>query len=94
MKDPARKDASRRRAETYAPRPQSSLLMYGLVGVLLAGLVLIAFSRFYDVAPLAHPVWIGAVLLVVFAGSIVLRVIRSRRHAAAHRREYDKARPD
>jgi hypothetical protein len=90
MKDQKRNDASRTRAEVYAPRPRSSWLMYGVVGVVLGGLALVALGRFYSVSPLAHPVWIAVVLLAVFVGSIALRIVRSRRHAIAHRREYDK----
>jgi hypothetical protein len=86
MKDRKRNVASRIRAEEYAPRPQGSWLMYGVIGVVLGSLALIAFARFYDVAPLAYPVWIGVALLAVFAGSIALRIFRSRRHAVAHRR--------
>ena len=91
MKDQKRRVASRIRAEEYAPRPQSSVLMYGAVGVVLGCLALVAFARFYDVSPLGYPIWIAAVLLAVFAGSIALRMFRSRRHSVAHRREYDKA---
>lgn len=68
--------------------------MYGIVGVLLAALALAAFSKFYNLAPLAYPAWIVAALSAVFAGSIVLRMVRSRRHAVAYRREYEKARAD
>jgi hypothetical protein len=93
MKDRQRKDASRMRAEAYAPRPQSSLLTYGIVGVLLAGLALIAFARFYDVILLAYSAWIAAGLPLAFAASIVLRMVRSRRHATAYREEYERARP-
>jgi hypothetical protein len=91
MKDRKRNVASRIRAEEYAPRPQSSWLMYGVVGVVLGGLALIAFARFYEISALAYPVWIGVALLAVFAGSLALRLLRSRRHSVAHRQEYDKA---
>ena len=91
MKDQKRRVASRIRAEEYAPRPQSSVLMYGAVGVILGCLALVAFARFYDVSPRGYPLWIAAVLLAVFAWSIALRMCRSRRHSVAHRREYDKA---
>jgi O-antigen/teichoic acid export membrane protein len=91
MKDQKRRVASRMRAEKYAPRPQGSWLVYGVVGVVLGCLALVAVGRFYDLSPLAYPMSIAAVLLAVFMGSIVLRSIRSRRHSVAHRREYDKA---
>lgn len=91
LKDRKRRNEARKRAEKYAPRPLSSFLMYGIVGVGLAILALLAFARFYELDPFAYPLWVAAAMLLVFIGSIVLRLVRSRRHAAAHRREYDKA---
>jgi hypothetical protein len=64
--------------------------MYGVVGLVLAGLAVVTFGRFYDVDALAYPVWIAAVLLTSFVASILLRMFRSRRHAVAHRQEYKK----
>lgn len=93
MKDRKCKDEARERAERYAPRPVTSVLMYGVVGVCLAGLSWVAFSRFYDLELFAHPGWMAFTFLLVFAGSIVLRLRRSRRHSRAHRREYDKGAP-
>jgi cytochrome bd-type quinol oxidase subunit 2 len=93
MKDRKRREEAQERAEDYAPRPVSSMLMYGVVGVCLAGLAWAAFSRFYDLEFFAHPVWMAFVFLLVFVGSIALRLLRSRRHASAHRHEYDKGAP-
>lgn len=93
MKDRKRKKEAQERAENYAPRPVSSVLMYGIVGASLAGLIWIAFSRFYDIDPLAYPLWMAIVLALVFVGSMALRLLRSRRHSKAHRREYDKGAP-
>ena len=93
MKDDKRRGAARKLAEGYAPRPISSLLMYGIVGSSAAGIGLVAVASFYDVDPLAHPLWVAAILLTVFVGSMVFRMIRSRRHAAAHRHEYRKTEP-
>jgi hypothetical protein len=90
MKDRKRRKEARDRAEEYAPRPVASILMYGVVGVCLAGLAWAAFSRFYDLESLAHPAWMAGVFVLVFVGSIGLRLLRSRRHASAHRSEYDK----
>lgn len=90
MKDRKRRDEAQERAESYAPRPVTSVLMYGVVGVCLAGLAWAAFSRFYDLEFFSHPAWMALLFLLVFAGSIALRLLRSRRHASAHRREYDK----
>jgi NhaP-type Na+/H+ or K+/H+ antiporter len=93
MKDKQRRSEARERAESYAPRPVSSVLMYGIVGVCLAGIVWVGFSRFYDIDPLAYPLRMAIVFFLVFVGAIALRVLRSRRHASAHRREYDKGDP-
>jgi len=90
MKDEKRRSVARRVAEEYAPRPISSYLMYGIVGACLAGLGLYAFAVFYDVDLIDYPAWIALALLLAFIGSIALRMVRSRRHAAAHRHEYDK----
>jgi hypothetical protein len=89
MKDEKRRGIARRRAEEYAPRPVSSYLMYGIVGASLAGLGLYAFAVFYDIDLIVYPGWIAGALLLAFLGSIVLRIIRSRRHSDAHRHEYD-----
>ena len=93
MKDRKRREEARERAENYAPRPVTSVLMYGVVGVCLAGVAWLAFSRFYDLELFAHPGWMALIFLLVFVGSIALRLLRSRRHASAHRHEYDKGAP-
>ena len=90
MNDSNRREEARKRAEDYAPRPVSSALMYGFVGVCLAGLGWAAFSRFYDLDPFGRPLWMGFVFLLVFAGSIALRFVRKRRHSRAYHQEYDK----
>lgn len=93
MKDKQRRSEAQERAESYAPRPVSSMLMYGIVGVCLAGLAWAAFSAFYDVDPFAHPLWLAVAFPLVFVAAIALRLVRSRRHASAHRSEYDKGAP-
>jgi hypothetical protein len=90
MKDEKRKRDARERAELYAPRPVSSVLMYGVVGVATAGLALVSFARFYDLEALAHPVWVAVALLSVFVASMGLWYVRNRRHRTAYRHEYDK----
>lgn len=93
MKEKQRRSEARDRAEAYAPRPVSSVLMYGIVGVCLAALAWVGFSRFYDIDPAAHPLWMAIVFLLVFVGAIALRLLRSRRNTSAQRREYDKGAP-
>ena len=91
MKDPVRKEAAREVAEGYAPRPQDGFVMYGAVGILLAGLALFAFGRFYDFDFSFHPLLAVAVIAVGCVGALVLLVIRRRRHRTAHQAEYDKS---
>jgi hypothetical protein len=93
MKDGKRRVEARKRAEGYAPRPLSSVFMYGIVGACLAGLAWAAFTGFYGLDPFAHPLWLAAALLLAFAGALMLRIVRDRRHHAAHRREYARTDP-
>lgn len=90
MRDEKRRDEAQIVAEAYAPRPVSSPFMYGIVGVCLAMLALAVFAGFYDFDPLAYPIPTLAGLLATFCCSLVLRWVRNRQHAAAHRREYDR----
>jgi hypothetical protein len=93
MKDKKRRVEARKRAEGYAPKPLSSVFMYGVVGACLAGLAWAAFTNFYDLDPFAYPLWLGVALLLAFGGSMILRDARGRRHVVAHRREYAKTEP-
>ncbi len=90
MKDDARRQAARQAAQEYAPRPESGLAMYAAVGIVLSGLALLLFGRFYDIDMLTHPLWAFGLVGVVFAGAICLWLVRSRRHKQAHRIEYDR----
>jgi uncharacterized membrane protein len=91
LKNLRRRDEARERAEEYAPRPVDSSLAYGVVGVCLAGIGIFIFSDFYNLDPFAYPLLVASALLLVFGGSLVLRIIRDRRHKSAHRNEYEKA---
>lgn len=90
MKDKARRDASQKIANSYAPRPQHSLVTSAMVGAVLAGLALLLFGKFYTINMAAHPVIVGATICSIAAGSIVVWIVRLRQHKDAHRREYDK----
>jgi uncharacterized membrane protein YeaQ/YmgE (transglycosylase-associated protein family) len=90
MRDPVRKEAARKLAEGYAPRPQDGFVMYAVVGVLLAGLALFTFGQFYNFDFSFHPLLAVTVLAAGCIGALVLLTVRRRRHNAAHRREYDK----
>jgi hypothetical protein len=93
MRDDKRRAEARKRAEGYAPKPLSSVFMYGVVGTCLAGLAWAAFTNFYELDPFAYPLWLGVALLLAFGASMVLRDVRGRRHVVAHRREYAKSEP-
>lgn len=93
MKDKARREASQEVANSYAPRPQHSLVMYAVVGAVLAGLALILFGQFYTIDMAAHPVKAAATIISIAAGAIVVWIVRLRQHNNAHRREYDKTKP-
>lgn len=90
MPDKHRKTRARLAAEEYAPRPEGSSLTYGLIGVALLGLALIAFEMFYNANIFAYPVLIVLALAAVFLGGIVLRKRRKRLHVAAYKDEYTR----
>ncbi len=90
MRDEVRKEAAREVAEGYAPQPMDGTVMYGFVGAMLALLGLIAFGAFYDFDLSIHPLEAIAVIATASAVALVLRFIRHRRHATAHRAEYDR----
>lgn len=93
MKNLRRRDEARARAEEYAPQPIDSSLTYGLVGVCLAGIGLFTFTEFYSLDPFGYPLLVASALVIIFGGSIVLRIARNSRHNAAHRNEYEKTTP-
>ena len=90
MKDEKRRRAAKHAAQDYAPRPESGLFMYGAIGIVLAGLSIALFGRFYDIDFLAHPIEGIAFILLAFAGAIGLWFVRSSRHKQAHRAEYER----
>lgn len=90
MKNKLQNERARMLAGVYAPRPESSALMYGLIATSVAGLALFAFSRFYGLDALAHPLWIAVAAVLIFIVSMTLQFHLVRRHNAAHRAEYDK----
>lgn len=77
-------------AESYAPQPTSSILMYVYVGVALAVLGLASFGQFYNIDIISHPVWTAPIIVLTILVAISLRMSRSRRHNRAHRIEYER----
>lgn len=90
MRDEIRRDAARRRAEVYAPRPTDTRFMYGIIAVsmLLVGMAVI--GGFYGVDLWTSP-WLIALLVALAAlVGLLVRRLRMRRHRTAHRQEYDR----
>lgn len=90
MKNQRQKERARTLAEIYAPRPQSSAMMYGIVATSLASVALVIFSRFYGLDAFAHLRWIIVAAVMIFFTSMVMQLHMARRHATAHQSEYDK----
>ena len=88
MKEMKRRDEAEKAAELYAPKPQSTILIYGLVSICICGLALIAFGRFYSVDVLQYPLAVARVFIAIFVAGMVLHRSRSGRHTRAHRAEY------
>lgn len=90
MKNKFLSDRAKAVAEVYAPRPQSSAVIYGVVATSLASVALVLFCRFYDLDAVAYPLWIGGAGVLIFLASMILQLHLVRRHRTAHRVEYDK----
>ena len=89
MKNAARKERARLRAEAYAPRPTDSSLLYGIVSASAVLLAMLAFGAFYEINLWSQPLITVALVALAFATGIVLRRLKMGRHRSAHRVEYD-----
>jgi hypothetical protein len=81
---------SRIAAEKYAPTPQGSSLLYGLIAVVMLGMTFWSLGRFYSFSFLEHPAFLVGVGAVAFCGGFILRRIRKQRHDAAYLKEYKR----
>lgn len=94
MKEDMKNCMQRRKAQTlaevYAPRPQSSAVMYGIVATSLSAVGLVMFSKFYSMQPFAHPLWIAVAAVLIFLSSIVVQMGLVRRYTTAQQNEYNK----
>jgi hypothetical protein len=93
LKDDLRRRAARKIAQGYAPRPESSLAMYVVIGNVLSILTLVLFGQFYDIDIISHPAWYAPFIIFSTLLAVFLWVIRRRRHNKAHRTEYDRTDP-
>ncbi|GLQ55476.1 hypothetical protein [Devosia nitrariae] len=90
MSDRIRQNNARSAAEQIAPRPNGSVMTYGLVGIALAGLGMAAFGQFYAVDILAYPLLVVGLMSFAFASGIGLRKARQIRHHNAYKAEYSE----
>ena len=81
---------SRIAAEKYAPTPQGSSLLYGVIAVVLLGMMLSILGLFYSFSFLEHPAFLVSVGAVAFCGGLILRRVRRHRHDAAYVNELNK----
>lgn len=79
---------ARRAANGYAPVPDDSALMYGMVGLVLGGLLMITLSEFYSFSLVPHGIMITAGLITAFIAGAALRALRKRAHARAYDDEF------
>lgn len=83
-----RQTKAREAANGYAPKPNGSSILYGLIAVTLMGMAIIIVSIFYQADLGAFPILIAIVLALAFVGGVLLRRRRRRQHSAAYTREY------
>jgi hypothetical protein len=93
MKDSARREDARLRAEAYAPAPTDSRLLYGAIAVVLLLLGLIAFGEFYAIDVWRQPLIIVVLAAMAAVAGLMFRMRRARRHRHAHRNEYELGQP-
>ena len=80
---------ARKAASRYAPEPEASMMMYGIVGVSLFAVGAWGLSRFYAIPLLPHVIVLGICGILSFAFAMWLRRHRARRHDKAFRSELD-----
>lgn len=74
-------------AAGYAPAPEASALIYGLIGMALCSVGMWGAGQFYDMPLIPHLSLVVAGSLIAFPVVIWLRKTRKRRHVAACRAE-------
>ncbi len=90
MRNNERREAARLRAEAYAPMPQDTRMMYGLVSVSLLFLGLVGIGWFYSVDLWREPLAIAGLVALAFGLGLLARRVTMERHRSAHRVEYDR----
>lgn len=80
-------EKARLAAAGYAPAPEASALIYGLIGMALFSVGMWGAGRFYDMLLIPHLSLVVAGSPIAFPVGIWLRKTRKRRHVAACRAE-------
>lgn len=70
-------------AAQYAPKPQASSLLYGLIAVAILAIGLMAIGEFYSVDVLSFPLSLAVGGAAAFVVGVLLRRKRARAHRAA-----------
>jgi hypothetical protein len=78
-------------ATKYAPKPQGSSLLYGLIAVAVLAIAMTAAGRFYAIDFLSFPVSVAIGGAAAFVFGVLLRGRRARAHRAAVDDEYDRS---
>ena len=85
-----RSKESRNAAELYAPQPEGSSILYGLIAIVVLAIAFWIVGLFYGLNFLSYPVLLIGAGAVAFIGGVLLRKLRKRRHNDAYRHEYGK----
>jgi hypothetical protein len=90
LTDQKRRAQARDAATEYAPYPDGSSFLYGMIAVVLAAIAVWAIGQFYDIDVVLHPMFVFLSLAVAFASGVVLRKRREQQHIAAYEVEREK----
>ena len=88
MPETVRRANARAAAAIYAPRPDGSMLTYGVIAVSVLAMALVAVSGFYQIDMLSQPLPLVAAGIIAFIGGCAVRIWMKRRHTAAFEAEY------
>lgn len=77
-------------AGVYAPKPQASALLYGVIAVAILGIGLTVIGRFYSVNFLSFPISLAIGGAAAFAFGGLLRRKRAKKHRTAVNDELER----
>ena len=80
-------EKARLAAAGYAPAPEASALIYGMIGMALFSVGMWGAGRFYDLPLIPHLSLIVVGSLIAFPVGIWLQKKRKRRHVEAYQAE-------